>query len=142
MRHAFRSGKTEKKKEKMDNRRRCLLLLLVGAGAYAYSIYHSLTKAVNTMHTPIKRESTRVEEITFQRQDPFSVLMLGVDERKGDRGRSDTMIVLTVNPNPTFKSVQMLSIPRDTRVEMLEREKRIRLTMPMHLVVWKCPWIQ
>ncbi|MBU5211670.1 LytR family transcriptional regulator [Heyndrickxia oleronia] len=104
-----------------------LLLLLVGAGAYAYSIYHSLTKAVNTMHTPIKRESTRVEEITFQRQDPFSVLMLGVDERKGDRGRSDTMIVLTVNPNPTFKSVQMLSIPRDTRVEIVGKGKEDKI---------------
>lgn len=45
------------------------------------------------------------------------MLMLGVDERDGDKGRSDTMIVLTVNPQK--KSVKMLSIPRDTRTEII-----------------------
>ena len=43
--------------------------------------------------------------------------MLGVDEREGDSGRSDTMIVLTVNPNQN--SIKMLSIPRDTRTEIV-----------------------
>ncbi|MBL5766340.1 LytR family transcriptional regulator [Heyndrickxia sporothermodurans] len=94
-----------------------LLVLILGAGAYVYSIYHSLTKAVNTMHNPVDRKSSREKEIRFKDKDPISILMLGVDERKGDRGRSDTMIVLTVNP--TVKSVQMLSIPRDTRVEIV-----------------------
>lgn len=95
------------------------LLMLLGAGAYVYGIYSSLTKAVDTMHQPINREKSekRAEEITFDKKEPFSVLMLGVDERKGDRGRSDTMIVLTVNPKE--KSTKMLSIPRDTRTEII-----------------------
>ncbi|MCM3663631.1 LytR family transcriptional regulator [Mesobacillus subterraneus] len=95
------------------------LLLILGVGAYAYSVYSSLTKAVDTMHQPIKREKSekRVEEITLDKKEPFSVLMLGVDERSGDRGRSDTMIVLTVNPEE--KSTKMLSIPRDTRTEII-----------------------
>ena len=48
------------------------------------------------MHQPIDREKSekRPEDIA----EPFSVLVLGVDERQGDRGRSDTMIVSTVNP--------------------------------------------
>ena len=98
-----------------------LLLLIVGAGAYAYSVYHSLTSAVNTMHQPIEREKSekRTEDITLTKQDPFSVLMLGVDERAGDIGRSDTMIVLTVNPKQN--SIKMLSIPRDTRTEIVGR---------------------
>ena len=96
-----------------------ILLLLIGAGAYAYSVFSSLTNAVDTMHQPIEREKSekRPEEITLAKQDPFSVLLLGVDERQGDRGRSDTMIVLTVNPNQN--SIQMLSIPRDTRTEII-----------------------
>ncbi|WP_026692792.1 LytR family transcriptional regulator [Peribacillus kribbensis] len=96
-----------------------VLLLIVGAGAYAYSVYHSLTKAVNTMHAPIDRQKSdkREKEVTLSKKEPFSVLMLGVDERKGDRGRSDTMIVLSVNPNTN--SVKMLSIPRDTRTEIV-----------------------
>src|SRR4051812_16085191 len=96
-----------------------LVLLLVGAGAYAFTVYNSLTNAVDTMHQPIEREKSekRPEEITLTKQEPFSVLVLGVDERKGDRGRSDTMIVLTVNPNQN--SIKMLSIPRDTRTEIV-----------------------
>ncbi|PLR84341.1 polyisoprenyl-teichoic acid--peptidoglycan teichoic acid transferase TagU [Bacillus sp. V33-4] len=96
-----------------------LLLLVVGAGAYGFTVYKSLTDAVSTMHQPIKREKSekRIEEVTFEQQEPFSVLMLGVDERDGDKGRSDTMIVLTVNPNEN--SVKMLSIPRDTRTEII-----------------------
>ena len=96
-----------------------ILLLLIGAGAYAYSVFSSLTNAVDTMHQPIEREKSekRPEEITLAKQDPFSVLLLGVDERQGDRGRSDTMIVLTVNTNQN--SIQMLSIPRDTRTEII-----------------------
>ena len=35
-----------------------LLLLIVCAGAYTYSVYHSLTNAVDTMHQPIEREKS------------------------------------------------------------------------------------
>jgi LCP family protein required for cell wall assembly len=61
----------------------------------------------------VKRETP----VKLEKKDPFSVLMLGVDERAGDKGRSDTIIVLTVNPNNN--SVKMLSIPRDTRTEIV-----------------------
>jgi polyisoprenyl-teichoic acid--peptidoglycan teichoic acid transferase len=95
------------------------LLLIIGVGVYTYSIFSSLTKAVDTMHEPIKREKSekRSEDITFNKKDPFSVLILGVDEREGDKGRSDTMIALTVNPDKN--SIKMLSIPRDTRTEII-----------------------
>lgn len=100
-----------------------ILFLLIGIGAYGYTIYRSLTNAVETMHEPIERDKSekRIEEITLDKKDPFSVLILGVDERKGDRGRSDSMIILTVNPNQN--SVKMLSIPRDTRTEIIGLEK-------------------
>lgn len=70
------------------------------------------------MHEPIDRQTTkRTDTLNLGSKEPFSVLMLGVDERDGDSGRSDTMIVLTVNPDK--KSVKMLSIPRDTRTEIV-----------------------
>jgi polyisoprenyl-teichoic acid--peptidoglycan teichoic acid transferase len=96
-----------------------LLLLLIGTGVYGYTVYKSLTDAIDTMHQPIEREKSekRQEKVTFTKKEPFSILMLGVDERKGDKGRSDTMIVLTVNPNQN--SVKMLSVPRDTRTEIV-----------------------
>lgn len=96
-----------------------LVLVLFGIGAYAFSVYKSLTNAVETMHQPIDRTKSdkRNEQVSLTNKQPFSVLMLGVDQRQGDKGRSDTIIVLTVNPNN--KSVKMLSIPRDTRTEIV-----------------------
>ncbi|WML58995.1 LytR family transcriptional regulator [Neobacillus sp. PS2-9] len=96
-----------------------LLFLVIAGGAYAFTVYKSLKSAVVTMHQPVERkiQVIRQEPVVFEEKDPFSVLMLGVDEREGDKGRSDTIIVLTVNPNTN--SVKMLSIPRDTRTEIV-----------------------
>ncbi|MBO0996458.1 LytR family transcriptional regulator [Bacillus sp. SD075] len=95
-----------------------VLLIILAGGAFAYSVWNSLTKTVDTMHTPIDRTTDkRTKDLALSDQEPFSMLMLGVDERDGDKGRSDTMIVLTVNPQK--KSVKMLSIPRDTRTEIV-----------------------
>jgi LCP family protein required for cell wall assembly len=54
-------------------------------------------------------------------KDPFCILLLGVDEREGDRGRSDTMILLAVQP--AIESAIAISIPRDTRVLMPNSKK-------------------
>lgn len=53
-------------------------------------------------------------------KDPFCILLLGVDEREGDRGRSDTMILLALQP--ASESAIAISIPRDTRVLMPNSE--------------------
>ncbi|MBY6277039.1 LCP family protein [Symbiobacterium thermophilum] len=45
---------------------------------------------------------------------PAYVLVLGVDERPGDPGRSDTMLLLRVGGEP----LRVLSLPRDTRVTL------------------------
>jgi polyisoprenyl-teichoic acid--peptidoglycan teichoic acid transferase len=104
-----------------------VILLVLSGGAYAYSIYHSLNKAVETMHSPIKRDVSdkRTKEVEFNDKEPFSVLLLGVDERENDKGRSDSMIVLTVNPE--VKSVKMLSIPRDTLTDIIGHGTRDKI---------------
>ncbi|EKN65185.1 membrane-bound transcriptional regulator LytR [Neobacillus bataviensis LMG 21833] len=115
----MRTAKNKKKRKWLRVTGIILLVLLVAGGTYAFTVYKSLKTAVETMHQPIDRKQSekRQEPVTFKEKDPFSVLMLGVDERAGDKGRSDTMIVLTVNPNN--KSVKMLSIPRDTRTKIV-----------------------
>lgn len=94
-------------------------VLLLGITVYILMIYMNLTETVNEMHEPIERDLSdkREEPVAFKEQDPFSVLILGVDEREGDIGRSDTIIVLTVNP--ILKSTKMVSIPRDTYTEIV-----------------------
>ncbi|MCA1668997.1 MAG: hypothetical protein LC793_16710 [Thermomicrobia bacterium] len=64
--------------------------------------------------TPIPAEVP--PPINFDRKDPFTILMLGVDTRVGDTdpSRSDTIIVAYVDP--LLKHVNLLSIPRDLLV--------------------------
>jgi polyisoprenyl-teichoic acid--peptidoglycan teichoic acid transferase len=63
--------------------------------------------------TPIP---TEVPPINFDRKDPFTMLLLGVDTREGDTdpSRSDTIILAYVDP--LEKHVNLLSIPRDLLV--------------------------
>lgn len=48
------------------------------------------------------------------KDNPFSILMLGVDTNSTSYGRSDTIMVGIVDPEN--ETISMLSIPRDTRV--------------------------
>ncbi|KAA0548371.1 LytR family transcriptional regulator [Bacillus sp. BGMRC 2118] len=93
--------------------------IIIGTSVYAYSLYNSAQTAVNNMYEEPTREVSekRIDKIEYQEKDPISFLILGVDERENDRGRSDTMVVMTVNPEK--KSMQMVSIPRDTRTEIV-----------------------
>lgn len=63
-------------------------------------------------------ETPEAIEITKQVREakPFSALILGVDVEDGGASRSDTIIVATVNPRT--ESMKMVSIPRDTLVEL------------------------
>ncbi len=63
---------------------------------------------------PIERMNFDTELI--KGRDKSTVLIMGVDIRKGDTGRSDTMMVATVDPK--FDRASIMSIPRDTRVRI------------------------
>ncbi|WP_431029540.1 LCP family protein [Lysinibacillus sp. LZ02] len=81
---------------------------------FLFKVYQDFKSTAEEVYAPIQDEVSekRAEAVDVTSKDPFSALILGVDEREGDSGRSDTIIVLTVNP--TFKTTKMLSIPRDT----------------------------
>jgi len=81
--------------------------------------YYTIQKTMNKINTPLieAADNEGINQKTVTKKEPFSVLLLGVDERKDDSGRSDTMIVVTVNPEK--QTMKMLSIPRDTRTEII-----------------------
>ncbi|MFJ6209420.1 LCP family protein [Lysinibacillus sp. NPDC092081] len=81
--------------------------------------YYTIHKTMNKINTPLIETTgdDNKEKKIVTKKDPFSVLLLGVDQRKNDSGRSDTMIVITVNPEK--HTMKMLSIPRDTRTEII-----------------------
>jgi LCP family protein required for cell wall assembly len=114
-----RKSKKPKKKRALKIIMGIILVLILGVGAYAYSIWHSVEKTFTQTHEPLKRDVSekRSEKVSFSNRDPISILLLGVDQRAGDRGRSDSLILMTVNPKD--QSMKMVSIPRDTRTEIV-----------------------
>ena len=95
------------------------LFLLVVGGIIA-KVFMDIKNTANDIHEIIPerpKSEMRDADISFGNQDAFSVLLLGVDARAGDKGRSDTMIVLTVNPKKD--TTKMVSIPRDTLTEIV-----------------------
>lgn len=78
----------------------------VGAGAFLAST--SLFDAPRRL-----ARLDRGNETLLVATDKTTVMILGVDERDDDVGRSDTLMLATVDPKQ--KQVSLLSIPRDTR---------------------------
>lgn len=95
-----------------------LSILAIGGGAIfaAYSVVNNALDGIVNEHA-LKKSEKREKEVSLKNKEAFTVLLLGVDEREGDRGRSDTMLLMSVNGEDS--SVKMLSIPRDTRVEIV-----------------------
>lgn len=54
--------------------------------------------------------------ITAEQTNVLNIMIMGVDRRADDVGRSDTLMVLTYNPNE--QKASLLSLPRDTRVHI------------------------
>ena len=122
----------EAKQKKKKNKVLVIILSIIGllvlcTGGYAFYLYKSATDTVASIHEDLGREKSekRVEEVTFTEKDPISILLMGVDSREGDRGRSDSLILMTVNPQT--KSTQMVSIPRDTRTEIIGKGKQDKI---------------
>ena len=56
--------------------------------------------------------------------DPFTIALFGVDsdadrKKKGGGERSDSIMILSINPKT--KKTEIVSIPRDTRAEIVGR---------------------
>jgi LCP family protein required for cell wall assembly len=92
------------------------LIFIVGAGTGAFFIYlNSVNKTINSV------TSSEIQSIltpTNSPQAPVTILVLGRDTRdtESDPGRADTIMVIHLNPGE--KRVVVLSIPRDTLVDI------------------------
>ncbi|GEB78364.1 LCP family glycopolymer transferase [Sporolactobacillus inulinus] len=94
-----------------------IIVILFAAGAgYVWWMYHSVASTAGDMY---ETSAGKGNHKAVTNKKPISLLLLGVDERQGDHGRSDTMIATTLNPKT--KTMQMISIPRDTRTEIVGR---------------------
>lgn len=92
-----------------------IIVLLVGG--YIYGVLGAAHRASNNAFAPLKTTNSQKETTTqIANKDSFTILLMGVDSRDADlSGRSDTMIVATINPKKN--TTTMVSIPRDTYVD-------------------------
>ncbi|WP_349408649.1 LCP family protein [Pseudalkalibacillus sp. SCS-8] len=118
--------RTEIRRKKKRRRKNLLLTSLflvifctIGYGSY---LTFKLVNATDNSVEQLKRgdKSNLREEKIDVGEDNFSVLFIGVDAREGDKvSRSDALILATFNKKD--KSVKMVSIPRDSYVEIPDR---------------------
>lgn len=94
-------------------------LLLIFGGTFFY-LYNKVGNTVASMHDLLDRDDHKERQIEIEERlketESINLLLLGVDQRPGDKGRSDTMILMSLNP--ITDSMLMLSIPRDTYVDI------------------------
>ncbi len=92
-----------------------IFLCICGAGVFYYYISTANRTISSGTSSEVKNILTPVEE---PQTDPVTILLLGVDTRdaENDRGRADTIMVMHINPEE--EQVAVLSIPRDTLVNI------------------------
>ena len=95
-----------------------LVALVVAIFASAAGVYAYAKHLERTMQSTVFEKGKLDSVLTKAKpMEPFNVLILGADFRKGDTAyRTDSMMVAHIDPQE--KKVWLLSIPRDTRVEM------------------------
>ena len=122
-----------------------LATLVIGILGYVYSIYANVKDSMDIAYTPVEVETFRttntgtVADSTeaadeesraeagaltpselLEAGEPVSILWLGVDTGdlgRTEQGRSDSMVVLTINPHT--QKTTLFSIPRDTYTEIV-----------------------
>ena len=113
--------KKKNKKRKLIKRFFVLMLLalLAVGGVGIYKIYNTISAADGTYDQLERGEKSKLrDEVVDIKKKPFSILFRGVEDysTKGEKGRTDSLIVVTLDPKQ--KTMKMLSIPRDTRVQL------------------------
>jgi LCP family protein required for cell wall assembly len=91
-----------------------VLIGCLGAGG-VFLYINTINKTINSLTTSeVENILTPIESS----QEPVTILILGLDTRdtENDRGRADIIMLLYLNPEETTGS--LLSIPRDTLVEI------------------------
>ena len=103
-----------------------MLLLSVGIAASSLIFYagfnfnnlpfndSSLNQVENIQS--VQNKKTTMSTIPSENGERINIMLMGVDERKEDVGRSDTLMVASIDSNED--TVSLLSIPRDTRVQI------------------------
>jgi len=91
-----------------------ILGIAAGAGIKVYSILHTKSEDIlGTIESSI--DSGSAQYAALKEQGRFNILIMGEDDVEGSR-RSDTVLFATIDIDD--KNIRVLSLPRDTRVQI------------------------
>ncbi|MDA2157390.1 polyisoprenyl-teichoic acid--peptidoglycan teichoic acid transferase TagU [Bacillus cereus group sp. Bc253] len=101
--------------------------LVIAGGAYAYYVYSNVSNTLDAVHKPLDRDKSekRDKKVDVADNKPISILLMGVDQRAEETGRSDSMMLFTLNPQK--KSMKITSIPRDSYTEIVGKGKKDKI---------------
>lgn len=93
-----------------------LLLIIVGGGVAAYAFIRSTNDTIRPAQLQLDQMAGVLAKPKAPGQ-PFYMVIMGEDTRPGEiQARSDTLIVAHIDPQT--KKIAMMSIPRDSRVQI------------------------
>ena len=115
---------SKKKKSSKSRVRPPFFLFIMIALFFAMVVFGF--KWADNMFSPITKADTGLIDtetkdlIEKENNGPVNVLIIGTDERENEPSRSDTLILASLFPDE--KQIKLLSIPRDTRVNIPGRK--------------------
>ncbi|WP_283746689.1 LytR family transcriptional regulator [Bacillus cereus] len=102
-------------------------VLVIAGGVYAYTVYSNVSNTLNTVHKPLDRDKSdkRDKKVDISDNKPISILLMGVDQEDHGTGRSDSLMLFTLNQKT--KSMKITSIPRDSYTEIVGKGKKDKI---------------
>lgn len=105
------------------------ILLLIGGLGYifrkevswiVFNVFFAkdIKQTLDQSYKPVGHHEATTPMIVASK--PFSVLLLGVDQREDEPARSDTIIYSVIRPD--LNKILLVSIPRDTYTEVIGRD--------------------
>src|SRR5690625_4716730 len=91
-----------------------LLAIVLLAGGWGIYTWNNAKQTVNKkMYQQVDAIDHSLSKKKVKEREQLNVLILGIDSKSGSTGRSDSLMVMTLKPETN--SMQLISIPRDTR---------------------------
>ncbi|GGB43586.1 LCP family protein [Fictibacillus barbaricus] len=114
---AVRRNRKKRKKRRLLLGCSFFMFVFLAIGGYMfYNVYEAANNSYSELdrgeHSKLREESVAIGK------DPINILIMGIEDYSsgGGNGRTDSLMVASVNPDKN--SIKMLSIPRDTYVDI------------------------
>lgn len=105
-----------------------ILIVVIGGASYAAYLGYTIKEVAKGSFKELDRgqKSELREDVVTLKSDPVTILLMGVDDyQEHDKGRTDTLALIALNPKT--KEVEILSIPRDTRVYLPDVNRKDKI---------------